>query len=340
MNTQKNSIGSNYYDQHIETLRSLFNADLVEVFIEHIAVDGKIFPIIDDVIVLLSESDYPAWLHSHFAVRSSNIIDSVLSKEVQKSFGDEWRAFPDILREHEAEFRDYFDLIDIETLRGNVICDLGCGIGRWSSFLASIAKSLVLVDFSEAIFVARKNLAKSTNALFFLGDLRELPFRDNFADFLFCLGVLHHLPTDCLAETRRLARYSKMNLIYLYYALDNRAIHFHFLWRASDYVRRALCKIKNEKAKLLLAWIITVAIYKPLVVIGKLFALFGLGNQIPIYEGHKNDSLKRICQDCYDRFFTPIEQRVTRKQIMGVSDTYREVIIAKTSPYWHFLCKK
>ena len=41
----------------------------------------------------------------------------------------------------------YFDLIDLEALESKRICDLGCGIGRWSYFLKDIAKEIVLVDF-------------------------------------------------------------------------------------------------------------------------------------------------------------------------------------------------
>ena len=40
----------------------------------------------------------------------------------------------------------------------------------------------------------------------------------------------------------------------------------------------------------------------------------------------------------YDRFFTLIEQRVSRAQIKELRDTFDEVEIADGQGYWHFLC--
>jgi hypothetical protein len=65
-----------------------------------------------------------------------------------------------------------------------------------------------------------------------------------------------------------------------------------------------------------------------------------MGNLIPLYEGYRGNSLKRIEQDVYDRFFTQIEQRVTRKEIMSLKDTFSEIVISEGLPYWHFTCKK
>jgi hypothetical protein len=51
-------------------------------------------------------------------------------------------------------------------------------------------------------------------------------------------------------------------------------------------------------------------------------------------------SLTRIRQDVYDRFFTSIEQRVSKQEILELSDTFSEIVISDEVPYWHFLCKK
>ena len=76
------------------------------------------------------------------------------------------------------------------------------------------------------------------NTLFFMGDIKALPFADDFCDFLFCLGVLHHLPAPCLDEVRALRRYAPRLLIFLYYALDNRPFHYRFLLGGVTAARR------------------------------------------------------------------------------------------------------
>ena len=86
-------------------------------------------------------------------------------EDIQFTFGSEWLTYPDIMPEHEDEFALYFDLINIPDLKNMRVCDLGCGIGRWSYFLRDKCRELILLDFSEAIFAARKNLKESENAL-------------------------------------------------------------------------------------------------------------------------------------------------------------------------------
>lgn len=334
---QKN-FSDSYYDNKISILADIFGNNEISISQNSLCVGEIHYPIIDDVIVLLNESEYPTWLS-----KKLNKLDNPnlhAASDVQFSFGEEWKSFPEILPEHEQEFKDYFDIVPQDLTTNKRVCDLGCGIGRWSYFLKDSAREVILVDFSEAIFVARNNLRSSTNALFFLGDLRFLPFRNNFADFVLCLGVLHHLPIDCLQASRLISRYSDNLLIYLYYALDNRPLYFQMIWKFSDYIRKCLCRFKSPTLRFSISWIITLTVYIPFVYLGKLLSLFNLDSHVPLYESHKNDSLKRICQDCYDRFFTSIEQRVSRKQILTLQDTYNHILIGDNAPYWHFLCQR
>ena len=164
---------------------------------DRIVVDGKEYPVLNDVIVLLPPDQWPADVFPTAcpvaATGAGSGRGDGFARDIQFTFGEEWQGFPEILPEHEKEFQQYFDLVDLGSLANARICDLGCGIGRWSHFLKDRCREMVLLDFSEAIFVARENLRGAGNALFFLGDLRRMPFRDDFADFLFSLGVLHHL---------------------------------------------------------------------------------------------------------------------------------------------------
>jgi hypothetical protein len=47
--------------------------------------------------------------------------------------------------------------------------------------------------------------------------------------------------------------------------------------------------------------------------------------------------VRRIQQDVYDRFFTRIEQRVSRAQINELRNDFTDVQISDALPYWHFL---
>ncbi len=325
-----------YYENKIERLKALFGDQRVTVAADNIAVGDRRYPVIDDVIVLLDPAQYPPMVRERLgAVESGTEIGS-FAEDIQFTFGEEWKTYSEIVPEHKKEFEDYFDIVDIEGLAAATVCDLGCGIGRWSWFLRGRCEAQILVDFSEAIFVARKNMADADNAMFFMGDLTRLPFVDDFCDFLFCLGVLHHLPLDALETTRSLKRFSPQLLIYLYYALDNRPPLFRLLLSMATGVRKAVCRVRSPLFRETFSTLGAIFIYKPFVLLGHFFDLVGAGKSVPLYEGYKGKSVGRIKQDVYDRFFTRIEQRVSRAEIEGLRDTYDKVTVSEKSPYWHF----
>jgi SAM-dependent methyltransferase len=330
-----------YYTDKLESLKDIFGTEKVEILHNKLIVGADTYPIVDDVIILLDPSQYPESI-----IRKLNLIPdkekpyiSGFAEDIQFTFGDEWQTFPDILPEHYQEFLLYFDLVNLSELKNKRVCDLGCGIGRWSYFLKDQCRELILLDFSEAIFVARRNLKDCDNSIFFMGDIRRLPFKSNFVDFLFCLGVLHHLPTHALDEVRYLKKFSKKLLIYLYYSLDNRPFFFQLLLPLATIIRKVVSKIRNSTFRSLFTLFGTLFIYIPFIGLGNAFELFGLSKHVPLHEAYSGKSLRRIRQDVFDRFFTGIEQRISRKEVSSLKNTFDAITISEHSPYWHFLCE-
>jgi SAM-dependent methyltransferase len=327
----------------LESLRDIFGAAEVRAEEGRIVVDGRAYPVIDDVIVLLPREQAPASVRaklSDITGGAGKTPENGIAEDIQFTFGEEWQGFPEILPEHEKEFQQYFDLLDLGSLANSRICDLGCGIGRWSHFLKDRCREIVLLDFSGAIFVARKNLRGARNAIFFLGDLRRMPFREDFADFLFTLGVLHHLPTGALEEVRVLSRYAPTLLVFLYYALDNRPTFWHGLLSAVTGVRLSLSRTESPRLRSMLTWAFAIGVYLPLISLGYAVRPLGLASKVPLYDFYRGKSLRRIRQDVYDRFFTRIEQRFRKEEILALRDTFRVVIVSDDPPYWHFLCRR
>lgn len=329
-----------YYEDYIDSLRDIFGADEVTVQGNNITVDSKRYPIVDDVIILLDPTQFTPLVRERLsAAGEGGDVAGPFAEDIQFSFGEEWKTYDQILPEHEKEFEDYFDLVNLTNLHDKRVCDLGCGIGRWSHFLRGQCRELVLLDFSDAVFVARRNL-EGANALFFMGDLTKLPFRRDFADLIFCLGVLHHIPINALASVRELKPYAPRLLIYLYYSLDNRKAHYRILLSIVTDLRLLLAKIRGKRARAVITWVLTIMIYLPLISLGWLLKPFGLASSVPLFDGYHDKGLKRIRQDVYDRFFTRIEQRFSQNQILTLHDTFSEVTISDRLAYWHFLCKR
>jgi SAM-dependent methyltransferase len=323
-------VADSYYAGREAELADLFGASDVVVDAHEIVVDGRHLPVVDDVIIALPPERRPG--------RGTSADD--FAPDVQASFGSEWTTFDEVLPEHRREFEAYFDLIDLDELAGRRVADLGCGSGRWASFVAEHCDTLVAVDFSDAIFVARRNLARHERTIFLQADVLDLPLRDDAVDVAYCLGVLHHLPVDALDATRRLARIAPRLLVYLYYALDNRPAYFRALLGVVTGVRTRLARISDARARTVVTWVLTVGVYLPLALAWRAADRVGLGRFVPLGDTYGRSTVGRMRQDVYDRFFTGIEQRVTRDQIRTLRDTFAELTISDGLPYWHFVCRR
>lgn len=313
-----------YYLNKQNYLERIFGSKVM-IDIDSISVldTGKEYPIIDNVIIC----------------DSSMLVEAL---DVQKSFGDEWEAFNFIAHEHVEEFDRYFDLVALDGLNNKVVCDLGCGMGRWASIMLEKASPdiMVCVDFSDAIYECQKNLKDCDNAIFIKADILSHPFGNDFCDFMYCLGVLHHTTSPALEAVRSLKACSPEFLVYLYYSLDNRSAWYKGLFLVVDIIRKMLCSVKSNRFRLLTSYVIALLVYLPMVLIGSLFNMFGLGYKIPLYEFYRKKSVKRLAQDAYDRFFTSIEQRVSKAEILTLVDTYNSVVVSEGLPLWHFLLKR
>lgn len=331
-----------YYENKLQLLKDMFGAERVVLDRDSLEVDAARYPIVGDVIVLLDPSQYPSGLKRRLelAEASNEPAPEHFARDIQVTFGEEWREFPEIMPEHEIEFRQYFDVVDLGTLADKRVCDLGCGIGRWSHFLRERVNELVLVDFSEAIFVARCNLGDADNAIYFMADVKRLPFRENFADLICCLGVLHHLPTNALDEVRNIGKYAPKLLIYLYSALDSRPIYYRALLPVITAIRQVVCHIEDTTFRTAFTWAGALLLYMPVIWLGFLLKPFGLSKYVPLYDFYHNKTLTRIRQDVYDRFFTRIEQRFSQREILELRDTFSRITVSDQIPLWHFLCER
>lgn len=331
--------GAVYYAGKEGLLSDIFGSE-VTVSAGHIHVNGQTYPVVDDVIVLDLARAPEAVRRRVAGGDPAATSDAAFAPDIQSTFGAEWQTFPDILPEHSTEFGQYFDVAPRDLYAGKRVCDLGCGIGRWSHFLKDVARELVLVDFSDAIFVARRNLQSAGNAVFFLGDITRLPFRSDFADFILCLGVLHHLPLDCLTETRRLGRFAPTLLIYLYSKLDGGPLFWRTIFPIVDVLRRLVSGVESTAFRTAFTWAATMLLYLPLVGLGALVRPLGLSHYVPLYQFYHGKSTERLRQDAYDRFFTSIEQRVSRAEILALHDAFARIEVSSGLPKWHFLCRR
>jgi 2-polyprenyl-3-methyl-5-hydroxy-6-metoxy-1,4-benzoquinol methylase len=145
--------------------------------------------------------------------------------ETALSFGYEWHRFPEMYDEWERQFLDYMQPHGPGFFRGKKVLDAGCGNGRFAYYAAKYGAEVWAIDLGPAVEVAHHN-TESVGANVVQADLHNPPFALESFDFIYSIGVLHHLP-DPEVAFRNLLRFLKPGgevQIYLYWKPESRPI--------------------------------------------------------------------------------------------------------------------
>lgn len=136
----------------------------------------------------------------------------------RNSFGYQWTVFSEMSCDFRENFWNYLNDATPTLLQNKVGLDVGCGFGRHLYQAAHHCSMIVGVDLSQAIDAAYKNTQHLPNAHLVQGNIYALPFAEASFDFLYSLGVLHHLPDPLLGLQRLvpLLRPSGLCFVWLY----------------------------------------------------------------------------------------------------------------------------
>lgn len=154
--------------------------------------------------------DCPSCQHRYPNVRG--VVRFVDEKNYADSFGYQWRSFDRTQLDHagrDLSERDFVEKVGLHPsdLRGKLVLDVGCGMGRFAEVATRWGARVVGVDLSAAAEVAAKNLAHR-DFVAFQADVFALPFSPETFDCIYSMGVLHHTP-DCEAAFKVLPQYLK-----------------------------------------------------------------------------------------------------------------------------------
>ena len=152
------------------------------------------------------------------------------------SFGFQWHRYQttqldnDEVREADRNFRIKTGLRP-EELKGKLVLDVGCGMGRFAEVATRWGARVVGIDLSAAAEVAAKNLP-DREFVALQADVFALPFAAESFDIIYSVGVLHHTP-DCEAAVKALGKYLKPGgvLAVWLYSGYNKWYRFSDFWR-------------------------------------------------------------------------------------------------------------
>ncbi|WBU31258.1 class I SAM-dependent methyltransferase [Rhodopseudomonas palustris] len=265
-----------------------------------------------------------------------------IDQAVVSGFGDEWSRFDQSALSSTDRWRiwsDYFSIFSWETLPTDAIgVDIGCGTGRWAALVAPKVGKLLCVDASpDALAVARRNLHQHENVEFQVASVDNLPVPDNSQDFVYSLGVLHHVP-DTPAAVRSIVAKLKPGapiLLYLYYNFENRPSWFRALWHLSEFVRRILSHAPHSLT-FTATNLIALGVYWPLARLAKSAERCGASVESWPLAYYRDKGLYVMQTDARDRFGTRLEQRFSRRDISNMLTTAGcvDIVFSERPPFW------
>jgi SAM-dependent methyltransferase/uncharacterized protein YbaR (Trm112 family) len=234
------------------------------------------------------------------------------------SFGYEWQRFPEMYAEWEKQFLDYMQPHNTDFFKGKKVLDAGCGNGRFAYYAGKYAREVWAIDLGPAVEVARKNTASLDNVHVVQADLHHPPFPLESFDFIYSIGVLHHLP-DPEPAFQNLLRYLKPGgeiQIYLYWQPERRSVKSALL-RAVNSARNVTTRLPHWAVHAL-AYPSALAAFLffvwPYQIMTRVPALRSVAENMPMKQYAVFPF--RVCvNDQLDRFSAPIENRYTKTEV-------------------------
>lgn len=246
--------------------------------------------------------------------RFIGLPDDDAARRTQASFGYEWTHFNDWRDSGDTNFNEYFAGVDLGSMREAVVLDAGCGMGRHARQIAPHAKRVVAVDFSRAIDQAARNVEGQPNVDCVQADILNLPLADASFDFIYSLGVLHHLAETerAIAGLARRLRPGGRLRIYLYWKRHG--------WKGA--ILRGVTAVRSVTTKLPLpllrgcCWLLSVALFVTVVLPYRALSALGARwhQDWPLFVYTKYP-FAVLYNDQFDRFSAPIEKRYDLEEV-------------------------
>ena len=149
----------------------------------------------------------------------------VNSKNYSDNFGYQWNYFKSTQLDSKSgvkltsnRFWDNTKWLKSE-LKGKMILEVGSGAGRFTEILLESEATVVSFDYSNAVDANNANNGNKENLFLFQGDLFNIPFPDEYFDYVFCYGVLQHTPDPVAAYKSIFSKLKKGGKISIDYYL-------------------------------------------------------------------------------------------------------------------------
>jgi len=267
--------------------------------------------------------------------------DATVAVKTRNSFGFEWTKFAAMRPEWEKNFWGYMAPHTPQFFRGKTVLDAGCGMGRHLYYASQHARDVIGIDFSRAVDAAHHNTRHLPAAHVVQADLLHLPFRRQAFDFIYCLGVLHHL-ADPDRGLRGLMAYLKPRgevRVYVYWDLKDSPRWKQTLLALVTALRRVTTKLPH-RALLWLCYPIAVGAWLAFVLPYRWLSRFRptrrFAETLPLTQ-YAQYPFPVLLNDQFDRFSAPLERRCSSGEVHTWLER-AQLENVTVAPHWGWLC--
>lgn len=179
----------------------------------------------------------------------NNIPRFVPIDNYSSSFGFEW------LTHSRTQYDSYSGVKESETrffsetkwgreLHGQLVLEAGSGSGRFTEQALKTGATVISFDYSQAVEANYASNGKHENVLILQASIYAMPFKKEFFDKIFCIGVIQHTP-EPEKSFKTLTEFLKLDGSI---CIDNYRKSFLRIVLSTKYwVRPFTKKIENEK---------------------------------------------------------------------------------------------
>ena len=130
----------------------------------------------------------------------------------------------------------------MESNKGKVFCDIGCGCGRNLVYASKFSQKVIGVDLSKQSLSFAKSFVKSDNLELLEGNNLAIPLKDEMADVVVSDGVCHHTG-DTIGAFNECVRILKPKGK-LYLAVYKKYRYYPFVFHVIGGIFRVINKVK------------------------------------------------------------------------------------------------
>lgn len=141
-----------------------------------------------------------AWWDGRKIPIRNAVLRFVGNENYAKTFGFQWKCFATDQYDSRSNLKITAERVrsctkwDLDDLKGKNLLEAGCGAGRFTEVFKDTGARIFCFDYSDAIDTSMRNNGHRPGLVYAQADILDIPTPPESFDYVFCYGVIQHVP--------------------------------------------------------------------------------------------------------------------------------------------------